>query len=100
MQRTVGRHIWSLDENALHHLDRVLCRSYNGWSGNGQWRWRRGGYAWTRRCAVNTTRKCPPPPTWLEGWFGRFKLRARLTRGLKTEAGARQFMGLMARGMA
>ncbi len=36
----------------------------------------------------------------LEGWFGRFKPRARLTRGLKTEAGARHFVGLMARGMA
>ena len=36
----------------------------------------------------------------LEGWFGRFKPRARLARGLKTEAGARHFVGLMARGMA
>ena len=36
----------------------------------------------------------------LEGWFGRFKLRARLTRGLKTEAGAFNFVRLMAHGMA
>ena len=36
----------------------------------------------------------------LEGWFGRFKPRARLTRGLKTEAGALNFVRLMARSMA
>ncbi len=35
----------------------------------------------------------------LEGWFGRYKLRSRLTRGLKTEAGARHFVGLLARGI-
>ena len=34
------------------------------------------------------------------GWFGRFKPRARLTRGLKTEAGALNFVRLMARSMA
>ena len=28
----------------------------------------------------------------LEGWFGRFKPRARLTRGLKTEAGTLNFV--------
>ena len=33
-------------------------------------------------------------------WFGRFKPRARLTRGLKTEAGALNFVRLMARSMA
>ena len=36
----------------------------------------------------------------LEGWLGRLKPRARLTRGLKTEAGALNFVCLMARGMA
>ncbi len=36
----------------------------------------------------------------LEGWFGRLKARARLTRGLKTESGALNFVGLMARAMA
>ena len=36
----------------------------------------------------------------LEGWFGRFKPRARLARGLKTETDARNFVALMARGMA
>ena len=35
----------------------------------------------------------------LEGWFGRFKPRVRLTRGLKTEAGARHFVDLMVRGI-
>ena len=32
--------------------------------------------------------KVPASTNRLEGWFGRFKPRARLTRGLKTEAGA------------
>ena len=36
----------------------------------------------------------------LEGWFGRFKPRARLTRGLKTEVGPLNFVRLMARSMA
>ena len=36
----------------------------------------------------------------LEGWFGRFKLRARLMQGLKTEAGALNFVRLMPRSMA
>lgn len=36
----------------------------------------------------------------LDGWFGRFKSRAWLTRGLETEVGTRHFVGLMACGMA
>ena len=44
--------------------------------------------------------KVPASTNRLEGWFGRFKPRTRLTRGLKTGAGARHFVGLMARGMA
>ena len=44
--------------------------------------------------------KGPASTNQLEGWFGRFKPRARLTRGLKTEAGARYFVSLMACGMA
>jgi len=44
--------------------------------------------------------RVPASTNRLEGWFGRFKPRARLTRGLKTEAGARNFVYLMARGMA
>ena len=40
----------------------------------------------------------------LEGWSGalraRFKLRAHLTRGLKTEAGTLNFVRVMAHGMA
>jgi len=36
----------------------------------------------------------------LEGWFGHFKPRARLTRGLKTEAGVLNCMRLMAHDMA
>ena len=44
--------------------------------------------------------KVPASTNQLEGWFGRFKPRARLTRGLKTETSARHFVDLMARGMA
>ena len=36
----------------------------------------------------------------LEGWFGRVKPQARLTRGLQTEAGTLNFVRLMARSMA
>ena len=36
----------------------------------------------------------------LEGWLGRFKPRARLIRGLKTEAGTRNFVDLVTPGMA
>ena len=36
----------------------------------------------------------------LEDWLGRLKPRARLTRGLETEAGALNFVGLMTRTMA
>ena len=42
----------------------------------------------------------PAFTTGLEGWFGCFKTLACLTRGLKTEAGALHFVGLMVRGMA
>ncbi|MCY3660704.1 MAG: hypothetical protein OXG36_17000 [Caldilineaceae bacterium] len=44
--------------------------------------------------------KVPASTNRLEGWFGRFKPRARLARGLKTEAGALNFVRLMARSMA
>ena len=36
----------------------------------------------------------------LEGWFGRFKPRARLAQGFGTEAGALNFVRLMAHAMA
>ena len=36
----------------------------------------------------------------LEGWCGWFKPRARLARGLKTEAGARNLLQLVAHAMA
>ena len=79
MQRTVGRHIRGLDEDTLTHLDRVLLPILQ---------------------RLARERPVAAGPILLEGWFGRFKPRARLTRGLKTEAGARHFVGLMARGMA
>ena len=36
----------------------------------------------------------------IEGWFGRFKPRARLARGLMTETGTLNFVRLMAQGIA
>jgi len=36
----------------------------------------------------------------LEGWFGHFKLRARLARGLKTPQGAQCFLHLLAGNLA
>ena len=44
MQRTVSRHIRSLDEETLTHLDRVLLPILLDL-------WPRDGCAWTRRCA-------------------------------------------------
>ena len=44
-------------------------------------------------------REGAPAATGVPAGSGRFQPRARLTRGLKTEAGARHFVGLMARGM-
>ena len=38
----------------------------------------------------------PPGTNRLEGWFGRFKPRARLARGLKTPQGAQAFLHLLA----
>lgn len=42
--------------------------------------------------------KVPSSTRWLEGWFGRVKPRARLTREMKTKAEALNFMRLMTRG--
>ena len=44
--------------------------------------------------------KVPASTNRIEGWFGCFKPRVRLIRGLKTEDGPCHFVGLMARGMA
>ena len=44
--------------------------------------------------------KVPASINRIESWFGRFKPRVRLTRGLKIEDGTCHFVGLMARGMA
>ena len=44
--------------------------------------------------------KVPAFTNRIEVWFGCFKLRVRLTRGLKTEDGPCHFVDLMALGMA
>ena len=126
MQRTVGRHIRGLDEDTLTHLDRALLPILQRlarerpvaagpvllalWQAVAQGRVRLhpevGKLLWhlvTRWHDLVRSQhkpKVPASTNRLEGWFGRFKPRARLTRGLKTEAGARHFVGLMARGMA
>ena len=55
---------------------------------------------WNDRVLSRHHPDIPASTNRLEGRFGHLKLRAHLTRGLKTEAGARHFVGLMACGMA
>ena len=50
--------------------------------------------------ATNGTPTVPASTHRLENWFGYFKPRGRLTRGLKTEAEALNCVRLMACGMA
>ena len=126
MQRTVGRHIRGLDEDTLTHLDRVLLPILQRlarerppeagpvlldlWQAVAQGRVRLDPEVckllwhlvtrWHDLVRSQHNPKVPASTNRLEGWFGRFKPRARLTRGLKTEAGACHFVGLMARGMA
>ncbi len=126
MQRTVGRHIRGLDKDDLTHLDRVLlpilrrlARARPPEAGPvllALWEAVRQGRVrlhpevrkllwhlverWHELVRSQDHPGVPASTNRLEGWFGRFKPRARLTRGLKTEAGARNFVCLMARGMA
>ncbi len=126
MQRTVGRHIRGLDKDDLTHLDRVLlpilrrlARARPPEAGPvllALWEAVRQGRVrlhpevrkllwhlverWHELVRSQDNPKVPASTNRLEGWFGRFKPRAHLTRGLKTEAGARNFVCLMARGMA
>ena len=126
MQRTVGRHIRGLDKDDLTHLDRVLlpilrrlARARPPEAGPvllALWEAVRQGRVrlhpevcqllwhlverWHELVRSQDHPGVPASTNRLEGWFGRFKPRARLTRGLKTETGARNFVCLMARGMA
>ena len=126
MQRTVGRHIRSIDDDNLTHLDRVLLPILQRlarerlpeagpvllglWEAVMQGRVRLRPEVrkllwhlverWHELVRSQGDPKVPATTNRLEGWFGRFKPRARLTRGLKTEAGALNFVRLMARGMA
>ena len=50
------------------------------------------------RCVRNPS--IPSSTNRLEGWFGRFKLRARLARSLKTPQGAQSFLHLLAGNLA
>ena len=126
MQRTVGRHIRDLDEEALTHLDRVLlpilqrlARERPPEAGPvllGRWQAVAQGRVrlhpevrqrlwhlvvrWNDLVRSQHQPKVSATTHRLEGWCGRLKPRARLTRRLKTEAGALNFVGLMARAMA
>ena len=113
MQRTVGRHIRDLDEDTLTHLDRVLlpilqrlARERPPEAGPvllapevRKLLWHLVS-RWNDLVRSQHQPKVSATTNRLEGWFGRLKPRARLTRGLKTEAGALNFVGLMARSMA
>ena len=125
-QRTVGRHIRGLDQDDLTHRDRVLlpilrrlARARPPEAGPvllALWEAVRQGRVrlhpevrkllwhlverWHELVRSQDHPGVPASTNRLEGWFGRFKPRARLTRGLKTEAGALNFVCLMARGMA
>ena len=106
-QRTVGRHIRGLDEDDLTHLDRVLLAL---WEAVMQGCVRLHPEVrkllwhlverWHELVRSQGNPKVPASTNRLEGWFGRCKPRARLTRGLKTETGTLNFVCLMARGMA
>ena len=126
MQRTVGRHIRSVDEDDLTHLDRVLLPILQRlarerppeagpvllalWEAVMQGRARLRPEVreplwhlverWHELVHSQGNPKVPTSTNRLEGWFGRVKPRARLTRGLKTEAGALNSVRLMARSMA
>ena len=129
MQRTVGRHIRSIDEDDLTHLDRVLLPILQRlarerppeagpvllalWEAVMQGRVRLRPEVrkllwhlverWHELVRSQGNPKVPASTNRWEGWSGalwaRFKPRARLTRGLKTEAGALNFVRLMARSM-
>ncbi len=88
MQRTVGRHIRGLDEDTLTHLDRVLLAL---WQAVAQGRVRLDPEVgkllwhlvvrWHDLVRSQRNPKVPASTNRLEGWFGRFTPRARLTRG-------------------
>ena len=126
MQRTVGRHIRGLNEDDAAHLDRALLPILRRlarerppeagpvllalWEAVMQNRVRLQPEVrqllwhlverWHELVRSQGDPEVPASTNRLEGWFGRFKPRARLTRGLKTEAGALNFVRLMARSMA
>lgn len=106
-QCAMNRHIRGLNEEALTHLDRVLLQL---WQALAQGRvclapevrqlsWHLI-VRWHELVHSQHNPRVPATTNRLEGRSGHFKLCARLTRRMKTEAGAHHFMGLMALGMA
>ena len=125
LQYTVERHIRDIDEDDPAHLDRVLLPILRRlarerppeagpvllalWEVVMQGRVRLRPEVrkllwhlverWHELVRSQGNPKVPTSTNRLEGWFGCFKPRARLTRGLKTEVGALNFVCLMARSM-
>lgn len=110
----MGRHIRGIDKDDLTHLDRerppeagpVLLAL---WETVMQGRvrlqpevWNLLGHLaerWHDLVRSQGNPKVSASTNRLECWFGRFKPRSRLTRGLKTETDALNFVRLMARGI-
>ena len=114
----MGRHIRGIDEEDLTHLDRVLLPILRRlaqerppeagpvllalWEAVMQGRVRLRPEVrkrlwhlverWRELVRSQGNPKVLASTNRREGWFGRFKPRARLTRGLKTEAGALNFV--------
>lgn len=125
-QRTVGRHLRRIDDDDLTHWDWALIPILQRlvrerppeagpvrlglWEAVAQGRVRLRDPVrnllfhlvenWADRVRSERDPDVPASTNRIEGWFGRFKPRARLARGLKTDAGALNFGHLMAQGMA
>ncbi len=111
VQRTVARHLRRIDPDALTHLDRVVLlvlAALGKAAMAGRVRQPHPvrellRYLLERWHNLMRSPRGPDIPASahrLEGWFGRFKPRVWLARGPKTEAGALNFVSLMAHAMA
>ena len=73
-------HRWSRDKEMSEELRLLAVRLLNRW----------------REMTLHRRREGVPDSTnWVEGKFGRIKPRYRCTRGLKTDAGAINFMAVV-----